>query len=79
MWIEAEAGKGKFAHIDPADGNHARSLQRLDHIRILLRGRRIREHDRSSRRRQAGDVEEVLPGDGYAVDQSARTPFPQSL
>ena len=79
MRIKAEAGKGKLAHIDATDGNHAGCFQSLHYIGIILRRLRIGEHDRSGRRRQAGNGKEILPGNRNAIQQPARTPFAQPL
>ena len=51
---------GIFAHVERADENGARLFQPLDQCRIARSRRRIAIDLRAGKRRQAGDVEQVL-------------------
>ncbi len=69
MRIDTEAGEGEFAHIGPPDADHAGAAEVRDH-RCVGGGRRpFSQNDGTCGRDAAGKIEEVLPGDGQAVEQ----------
>lgn len=79
MRIDAQSGKGKFAHIGAAYGDHARLPEKTDDRRIAAGGRVGGQDDGACRRRQPFNVEKILPGDRNAVQQTERAPFPQTF
>lgn len=79
MRIDAQAGKGEFAHIGAAYGDHARLPEETDDRRIAAGGRVGGQDDGPRRRRQPLDVEKILPRNRNAVQQTQRAPFPQTF
>ena len=70
MGIDTEPRKRKLAHVDAADGNHARGFQMRNHIGIVEGRRSMGKNLGARRRRQTGDVEQVLPGNRNAIEKA---------
>lgn len=72
MRIDADAGKGEFAHIGAADGDHAGLFQQVDDGGIGLCRRVLFQDRRAGGRDHAFQRKEILPGDRNAVENAQR-------
>ncbi len=70
MRIDANAGKGKFTHIGPADDHSTRLTQAADNGRIGLRRCRCLQDFRGRRGHFPRDIEQILDRDDAAIQRA---------
>ena len=72
MRIEPKRGEGEFREIGFAEPHHSRRGQIGDDRRVFLFGRSVGIERRACGRALARHVDEVLPGDGNAIERPGR-------